>query len=152
YLTSHYRVVPLGRLPEYLNSSGPCSEDGRGLAAITIDDGYRDSYEIAYPLLRRYNVPATVFVVTGFADRHCWIWTDKARYLCARAHRQSLATKIGGRETRIELGDQASRSSTALRLNNLLKTLPNDAKEEALEQLAKTLGVPVPVTPPDELG
>jgi len=32
---------------------------------ITIDDGYRDNHAIAYPILRRFGYPATVFMVSG---------------------------------------------------------------------------------------
>ncbi len=148
YLTRHYRIVPLGRLVEHLNSPEPVPP---GLAAITIDDGYRDAYEIAYPLLRRHEAPATFFVVTEFADRRCWIWTDKTRYLCARANRQWLTTTINGHESWLELGDGASRYRTAMRLNDLLKNLTNDAKEEAIERLARTLGIFVPKAPPEDL-
>src|ERR1051325_449292 len=82
YLTAHYRVVPLSQLADHR---------GRGrrlpprLAAITIDDGYGDAYEIAYPLLRRYRVPAAVFVVTDFIERKSWLWTDKLKFLTPRA-------------------------------------------------------------------
>lgn len=33
---------------------------------ITIDDGYLSNYTIAYPLLKKYRIPATFFVTTGF--------------------------------------------------------------------------------------
>ena len=36
---------------------------------ITLDDGYRDNYENAFPILREYNLQATFFVVTEFVDR-----------------------------------------------------------------------------------
>src|SRR5262249_25357459 len=134
-----------------LNSPQPRSERAKGLAAITIDDGYRDSYEIAYPLLRSYSSPATVFLVTGFADHHVWIWTDKARYLCMRAREQSMTMTINGHTLRLELGNEGSRGRAALHINNLLKTFPDEVKQQALEQMAETLGVSVPRTPPDEL-
>ncbi len=39
--------------------------------AVTFDDGFESVYARAYPVLRRYGVPATVFVTTGFLDS--WI-------------------------------------------------------------------------------
>ena len=41
---------------------------------ITFDDGYRDNYTLAYPLLKRLNVPFTVYVTTGFIDNQLPMW------------------------------------------------------------------------------
>src|SRR5262245_6531095 len=106
YLTAHYDVLPLSRIVERITAREPFPS---GLAAVTIDDGYRDAYEVAYPLLRRYGVPASLFVVTEFADRRAWIWTDKARFLSQQAPRQKLRTKLGAIELRLELTAAAQR-------------------------------------------
>ena len=37
---------------------------------LTFDDGYEDNYTNAYPILKKYDFKATIFVVTGFLDRH----------------------------------------------------------------------------------
>src|SRR5262249_30207856 len=95
YLTRRYHVVPPSPLAE---SIGRREQAPARLAAITIDDGYRDAYEIAYPLLRRFGAPATLFVPADFIDRRAWIWTDKTRFLTRRAVSQRLAIKIGGQE------------------------------------------------------
>ena len=36
---------------------------------ITFDDGYMDNYTNAYPILKKYGLKATIFVITGFLDR-----------------------------------------------------------------------------------
>jgi peptidoglycan/xylan/chitin deacetylase (PgdA/CDA1 family) len=152
YLSAHYRVAPLSQLVDELSSTTPealHSNGRKGLAAITIDDGYRDAFEIAYPLLRRRGLPATLYVVSEFLNHRIWIWTDKARYLCAQAQRQRTAVQIDGRQLQIEIDDQASRRRAALLLNDRLKTLADGEKEEALRVLAKTLGVETPALPPD---
>jgi peptidoglycan/xylan/chitin deacetylase (PgdA/CDA1 family) len=38
---------------------------GAGLAAVTVDDGYRDAYELAFPLFQRKGIPAAFFVMSG---------------------------------------------------------------------------------------
>ena len=41
---------------------------------ITFDDGYRDNYTLAYPLLKRLAVPFAVYVTTGFIDNQLPMW------------------------------------------------------------------------------
>jgi len=149
YLTRRYNVVPLSRLAE---SMGRREQAPARLAAITIDDGYRDAYEVAYPLLRRFDAPATLFVPADFIDRRAWMWTDKARFLTRRAVSQRLAIKIGGQELRFDLDAPSSRRDAAERVNTTLKRIPEEVKEEAIERLARACGVALPQTPPDEFG
>jgi len=43
--------------------------------SITFDDGYKDNYIYAFPILKKYHLPATVFIITdevGRADRLSW--------------------------------------------------------------------------------
>jgi peptidoglycan/xylan/chitin deacetylase (PgdA/CDA1 family) len=35
---------------------------------VTLDDGYKDNYTTAWPILQRYEIPAVLFVATGFVD------------------------------------------------------------------------------------
>lgn len=41
------------------------------------DDGYRDFYEVADPVLRRLGLAAMVFLTTDFVDGKDWLWFDK---------------------------------------------------------------------------
>lgn len=58
-----YQVIPLAELDAILSRKLPIPEK---TVVLTIDDGYRSIYTIAYPLLKKYNVPATVFLYTDF--------------------------------------------------------------------------------------
>ncbi len=147
FLTAHYDVVPLSQMVERITTRAPLPAR---LAAITIDDGYSDAYEVAFPLLRRYGVSASLFVVTEFADRRAWIWTDKARFLTRQAAPQRLAMRIGEIEARLELNGATSRRDASERVNSIIKRLPDESKEEALERLYHSLGVAMPQTPPEE--
>jgi peptidoglycan/xylan/chitin deacetylase (PgdA/CDA1 family) len=60
---SGYNVVPLSRLTGFLDGKEALP---RKTIVVTIDDGYRSTYEIAYPILKKYGVPATVFLYSDF--------------------------------------------------------------------------------------
>ena len=49
-------------------------------ALITFDDGYRDNYDLAFPVLRSLGVPACFFVVTGYLDAPSLPWWDRVAY------------------------------------------------------------------------
>lgn len=59
-------------------------------AAITFDDGYRDNYEVALPILQRHGLTATFFIATGFMDGQ-WMWNDRVIEAIRRTPRESLA-------------------------------------------------------------
>lgn len=43
---------------------------------ITFDDGYADNYDIALPVLQKYNIPATFFISSGLLDGGCFWWDE----------------------------------------------------------------------------
>jgi peptidoglycan/xylan/chitin deacetylase (PgdA/CDA1 family) len=66
WLQDHCCLVSLKSL---LESQGGKPVGARPRVAITFDDGFRDNYEEAFPLLQKYEAPATFFVTIGFLDR-----------------------------------------------------------------------------------
>ena len=45
--------------------------------AITFDDGYEDNFSIAFPLLKKYGLPAGFFVTAGWIEEKKMTWWDK---------------------------------------------------------------------------
>lgn len=146
YLREHYRLVPLSKLADCLR--GP--ELPSRLAAITIDDGYRDFYDIAFPILRKYNATATVFIVTKFVDGVSWLWTDMSRYLTGMAAPRTYSIRIGERDLKLELNGGESRAAAATKINAELKRLPDESREESLKRLAIELKTSLPERPLEE--
>src|SRR5204862_1801061 len=92
YLIARYQIVSIPKIVAQLEA---CTPLARPMAAITIDDGHRDAYEIAFPVLRQFGAPATLFVVTGFLDRACWLWTDQVRFMVARTRTTRASVVLG---------------------------------------------------------
>jgi peptidoglycan/xylan/chitin deacetylase (PgdA/CDA1 family) len=56
-----YRVITMDQLLDFLDFKGQIPKKS---VVITIDDGWRPLYEIAFPILKRYGYPATLFIYT----------------------------------------------------------------------------------------
>ncbi len=63
YLSMAYHPISLESMVGHIQEGTPLPPRA---IAVTFDDGYRDNYENAYPVLREYNVPATVFLTVDF--------------------------------------------------------------------------------------
>jgi peptidoglycan/xylan/chitin deacetylase (PgdA/CDA1 family) len=147
YLTKHYKVVTLA---DYLKIRKTRKKIPTKLAVITIDDGYRDVYEIAAPVLRKYDIPATLFAVTDFLEGNIWIWTDKMRFLTANTKIKEIDISLNNQEIKGQLTDSDSRFLLAQKLNSQLKKLPEAEKEKEIVDLAKQFEVEIPKLPPKE--
>jgi len=67
YLAAHnYSVISL---PELLAGIRTGQLPPKPIA-ITIDDGYKSTYTLAYPVLKKYNFPATLFIYTNFIEKN----------------------------------------------------------------------------------
>ncbi len=145
YLTKHYQIIPLAELSSKIKNNQPIAPN---TAVITIDDGYDDAFEIAFPILKKFNAPATLFVVTDFLDGKMWIWTDKARYLLYQTKLNEFNFEIGAKKFEINLTDKNSRLNFATKINSELKKLSTLERDEKINELAKIVQVELPILPP----
>ncbi len=74
-----------------------------GAWSVTFDDGYRDNFDCAYPILRSLGIPATVFLVSGSIEDRRPIWHD--RVFEAFAHARIAELRIGERVMKMALGE-----------------------------------------------
>ena len=146
YLTRHYRVVSLRTVTEEL---------GRGVVrpytvALTVDDGYHEVFTLAAPVMRRYGVPASVFVISDFTDGRGWPWTDRFGFVFDQAPRDRLAFTHRRAVHVLELQADADRRRAEAHWLEYAKALPVGERDELLDAIAAAGGVEIPVAPPRE--
>ncbi len=148
YLSKHNRVLSLSETVDCLKNEKPLPPNA---AVITIDDGYADAYDVAFPLLKKYAMPATLFAVTDFVDGKCWLWTDLMRYVLLDTKTESLNVEFAdGEKIEAKLTGENNRLAIAGRVNEQLKCLPDKEKDTKIKEISAYLNVKIPGLPTRE--
>ena len=72
YQQKGYTFISIDELSSLLTTHHSLS--AKKNVCLTFDDGYQDNHDIAYPLLKRLEVPFAVYVATGFIDNRLPMW------------------------------------------------------------------------------
>lgn len=115
----------------------------RPVAVLTIDDGYRDVYEHAWPVLQRMKLPALVYVPTALIGTSRLLDHDRFYWLMQQAqerdlHVRALLEKAGVTPERAALYHTARANG---RLADQLNYQPLAARQTLLQQLEALLGL-----------
>lgn len=107
---------------------------------LTFDDGNRDYYDLAYPVLKEFGMPAVVFLITDYVDHPRLLWWDRLHLVVqrARVERVSLPWRP---ERRLPLGG-ANNDRVICECEQYLKSVPDEVKERVFDELVGALGHP----------
>jgi peptidoglycan/xylan/chitin deacetylase (PgdA/CDA1 family) len=148
HIRAHYSPVSMSQAADWLMHGGRLPENA---VAITVDDGYRDFYQVAYPVLREYGIPATVYLVSDFVDRTLWLWVDQVRYGFLHGEARSFQMEIAGAAPlRFDLGTRQTRMRAARAVTEAAKRISNAGRLRLLQRLPEQLGVRLPEEAPAE--
>jgi peptidoglycan/xylan/chitin deacetylase (PgdA/CDA1 family) len=137
YLAQHFRLVSLDQLASRVL---PCNGH-RCSVAITFDDGYRDNFVHAFPILRKMGIPATIFLTTGYIESGQLPWYDQVRLAFKLTAESRFSMPLGG-ATNEALDTEADRLQT---MENVLAWLRNVGDSDRLgwlPELFRSLRVP----------
>jgi peptidoglycan/xylan/chitin deacetylase (PgdA/CDA1 family) len=178
-LRKFYRPIPLPQLagalrdearPRRLTGLEELGDVWRGenlprnAVVLTFDDGYVDNLLNAKPILERYEVPATVFVATGYVGKGWEFWWDELQHQVLEPGTlpETVHIDLPGEALEFSLGEAATYTETAyqalrywngsmpetpgprqqflMALIDRLRPLPEADQRHALNQLMELTG------------
>ncbi|MBI5588793.1 MAG: polysaccharide deacetylase family protein [Deltaproteobacteria bacterium] len=155
YVSANYEVISVADLILSLDKGG--LDPGKRYCIVTFDDGWRDNFLHAYPVMKRRGIQATIFLTTGFIGTGKWFWHEKARYLfmhgrndAARICRELLASgKASGDIISSVLGaiedtEGAEGHAVTDAVVERLKAFGETSIEDSLKRIYEPLGLRAP--------
>lgn len=147
FLRRHFKVVPLSDIVLRLRMG---MAPDPYTVAITVDDGYADFGELAYPVFQRYKIPVTLYVVSEFASGKIWLWWDAIRYILTHAAKGCYGLMRVNGLISISLSDTASREAAWYTLAGIGLTLSPGEREQYIRDLQDSFSVSLPNSPTEE--
>lgn len=138
YFNDNYNIIALEDFA-YIIKSGKLLP--KKAIAITFDDGYKDNYQYAYPILKKYHLPATIFLATGYIGTSNLFWWDKVSYIIQNTKMNSISLN---EFKPYSLRFDPDRNKSSSKIIKKLKELPDKEKNDIIEKLANALGVETP--------
>lgn len=112
--------------------------------ALTFDDGYRDFYDLAYPLLQEFDLPATLFITTGFVSGDLWLWPDQIRHIINNTEK----TYIDIERYQASICNDSEKKNAWSEIADICLGTNNNEKFRLIDQLSHLLEVPLPKEAP----
>ncbi|MFQ5858337.1 MAG: polysaccharide deacetylase family protein [Anaerolineae bacterium] len=139
YLAANYHVVSMRELLEAYQHGDVLPPRS---VMVTFDDAYSNFAEHAWPILKRYQLPVTLFVPTAFPghpERVFW-WDRLQQAINSTARRDELDTPVG----RLSLATAAQRDQAFRRLRSYVKSLYHGEALALVEKICDELEAPPP--------
>ncbi len=149
HLQEFYRPISMTELGQSLHEG---KQIPKNAVVITVDDGYRDFWTNAFPVLSAYSIPAIVFLATDMLDQGKCLWVDWVRILFRNSPLTRVSLDLPLQESSQYSMESASEKDRASFLTKeALKQAPNGERLAFLERLPRLLQLTCPPPLPPDL-
>jgi len=139
YIAKRFRVVSMNTLIDEIRNDSVQPYT----IALTFDDGHYDFYESAWPILQKYQIPASLYVTTDFINGNLWLWPDLLKYALLNNTRASVDLPPLGK---ILLTADKLQNSWHI-LGDYCLTLNSNERLQFIEHFAQVANVILPAVP-----
>ena len=138
YLARNYKVLSLGEILRRMQNG---SEIEPYTIAITFDDGYRDNLTHAHPILKKYQLPATLFVATGYIGSTEAMWNDQVSWAFKRTARKDFTFEVANQRSFLSLKSEKDRIRSLSALLEILKEASDSEKSRIVDYVVTEFDV-----------
>jgi len=134
YLCKNCKVISLDDFLEIHRNNAAIPENA---VVITFDDGYRDNYTTVYPILKKYKMPATIFLTVNMIGTEKVFYSSKVRFAITNTKKQFVQMNA----KKWKLTTPGSREAASQELCKSLKQMPEQPRNHKVDELIASLDV-----------
>ena len=141
YLKNNYDILSL-------DDAAALIRNGQGFrrpsVVLTIDDGYRDNYTLAYPIIRKHDLPVTIYLTAGMIGGEKGLWLDEIEYALRSTGCDAFSLEKVLGEERIDISTHERKKAAEKKLYGALVKKGERERKYALRAMFAALDVPEP--------
>ena len=142
YLKENFDIYSIEKLVNVLKNNQIDNEGIKNIAVVTFDDGYKDNYVYAYPILKKYKIPASIFLITDYVGKGKLFWWDEVEYILYHTKKEKI--NLLGLGTFL-LTDNEKKFSCLLFLLKKFKKMSSELKNKYINDLQNICNVIIPL-------
>ncbi len=131
-----YELVSMDTAVERIRHGNPSD---RPFAVFTIDDGYRDNYEYAWPVFQKHDCPFTIFISPAITDGTCELWWRGLEAVIAGTPHLSL--DVAPLQMELDTASDAQKSAAFEKLYWPVRNLPEHQQRAWIRSFCWAHGV-----------
>ena len=138
FLAKWVNVISMDDLVQHIVERKPFSKP---TVVLTFDDGYRDNYDLAFPLLKQYSMPATIYVTTGLTGTSEKIWTDQIEFALLSTESTVLQFPDIFGDQALGISTHYQKCSANIKISKILKKMKDEEKKLLINKLYRSLSL-----------
>lgn len=110
--------------------------------AITFDDGFEDNYRLAFPILKKLNIPATIFLTAGLIGTDHLPWVDRIGESIFHSQQKKLCLNPFFKNTVFSLETVNDKRDSFNKITTQLKEINYSDSVKSVDEIIRQVGEP----------
>ena len=132
YLSKNYNIISLDNLINHYIEGTSIPQNS---VVITMDDGYKSNFNLAYPYLEELGCHFTIFLSTEFIENNKFNWSERVEYAIWYSKGDSLSIMIDNVETTYSIKSSEQKIYVSKYIKQFLQTASQHVRETVLSEI-----------------
>ena len=140
-LVNHFDFISLSDFYRHIEDGIPLK---RKTIILTFDDGFRDNYSNAFPILKKYDIPAIIYLVHDCIENHSLPWSQALGFLLKNTKEHFFSIKNKEINFSFDLSTDRQKEITFNNISKIFQKSTRENRELLLEQIKERSKLELP--------